>query len=73
MQKFLYTDGDKIGVFDGEQCRLLESEYIVRYRENAANRVKNGEWKYTGEGARDRKSTRLNSSHLPTSRMPSSA
>lgn len=54
MQKFLYTDGDKIGVFDGEQCRLLESEYIVRYRENAANRVKNGEWKYTGEGARFR-------------------
>lgn len=54
MQKFLYTDGDKIGVGDGEKTRLLESEYILRYRETAANRVKNGEWKYTGEGARFR-------------------
>ena len=26
-----------------------------------------------GEGVRDRKSTRLNSSHIPLSRMPSSA
>ena len=30
-------------------------------------------WVVTGAGQRDRKSTRLNSSHIPLSRMPSSA
>lgn len=54
MQKFLFTDGDKIGIGDGEKTRLLESEYILRYRETAATRVKSDEWKYTGEGARFR-------------------
>lgn len=54
MEKFVFTDGDKIGVFDGEKTALYESEYILRYREYSGTRVKNDEWKYTGEGARFR-------------------
>lgn len=54
MERFTYTDGDKIGVYDGERAKLYESEYIVRYREYAETRKKNDEWKYTGEGARFR-------------------
>lgn len=54
MEKFAYTDGDKIGVFDGERTKLYESEYILRYREYSETRVKNDEWKYMGEGARFR-------------------
>ncbi len=54
MEKFVFTDGDKIGVSDGEKTALYESEYILRYREYAETRVKNDEWKYTGEGARFR-------------------
>ncbi len=54
MQRFLFSDGDKIGLFDGENSRLFESEYIKRYREYAQARVKNDEWKHTGEGARFR-------------------
>lgn len=54
MEKFVFTDGDKIGVFDGEKTALYESEYILRYREYSETRVKNDEWKYTGEGARFR-------------------
>ena len=54
MEKFVYTDGDKFGVFDGEKTKLYESEYILRYREYAENRTKNDEWKFGGEGARFR-------------------
>ena len=54
MEKLAFADGDKIGVFDGEKATLHESEYIVRYRDYAENRVKNDEWKFGGEGARFR-------------------
>ncbi len=54
MEKLAFTDGDKIGVFDGETTKLYESEYITRYKEYAVNRTKNDEWKYGGEGARFR-------------------
>lgn len=54
MEKFVYADGEQIGVFDGEKTVLYESENIVRYREYAENRTKNDEWKYMGEGARFR-------------------
>ena len=36
-------------------------------------RMQNGGWCYSIIPALDRKSTRLNSSHIPLSRMPSSA
>ena len=54
MEKLTFTDGDKIGVFDGQKTTLLESEYILRYREYALERTKNDEWKFGGEGARFR-------------------
>ena len=54
MEKLVFADGEKIGVFDGENVRFLESEYIRRYREYAENRTKNDEWKFGGEGARFR-------------------
>lgn len=54
MEKLLFTDGDKIGVYDGERTELYESEIIVRYREYAETRTSNDEWKYMGEGARFR-------------------
>lgn len=54
MEKVAFTDGDKIGVFDGEKTQLFESEFILRYREYSETRVKNDEWKFGGEGARFR-------------------
>lgn len=54
MEKLVFGDGEKIGVFDGESVTYYESEYIKRYREYAETRVKNDEWKYGGEGARFR-------------------
>ena len=54
MEKLAFTDGDKIGVFDGEKTQLYESEFILRYREYSETRVKNDEWKFGGEGARFR-------------------
>lgn len=54
MEKLAFTDGEKIGVFDGEKVYYLESAYIKRYREYAENSAKNDEWKYTGSGARFR-------------------
>lgn len=54
MEKLLYTDGDKIGVFDGEKSETFESEYITRYKEYVQSRANSEEWKYDGEGARFR-------------------
>ncbi len=51
MEKLVFADGEKIGVFDGERVTLFESAYIKRYREYAETRVKNNEWKHAGEGA----------------------
>ena len=47
----------KRGKVKGELLALAENDFVV----------------LVGCDVRDRKSTRLNSSHLPTSRMPSSA
>lgn len=54
MEKLLFTDGDRFGIFDGEKTELFESEFILRYRENAETATKNDEWKFGGEGARFR-------------------
>ena len=54
MEKLVFADGEKIGVFDGEKVALYESEYIARYREYVENKNRKDEWKYTGEGARFR-------------------
>lgn len=54
MEKLAFTDGEKIGVYDGEKVLYSESQYIRRYREYLENRNKRDEWKYTGEGAKFR-------------------
>lgn len=54
MDRLVFTDGEKIGVFDGEKILYSESEYIRRYREYLENRNKRDEWKYTGSGAKFR-------------------
>ena len=55
------TSGVPAGVSGGEQARLLRLHPLVH--NDVAALVH----------AQDRKSTRLNSSHIPLSRMPSSA
>ena len=40
---------------------------------SSAGRARNADQHYPTEDLEDRKSTRLNSSHIPLSRMPSSA
>ena len=54
-----------VGVLVDAQGRFLLTS-------RPAGKVYAGYWEFPG-GKLDRKSTRLNSSHLPTSRMPSSA
>lgn len=54
MEKLVFGDGEKIGVFDGESVKTFESEQICRFREYTENRTKKDEWKYGGEGARFR-------------------
>ena len=54
MEKLAFCDGEKLGVFDGENTSFFESNYIRRYREYAETRTKNDEWKFGGEGARFR-------------------
>ena len=49
--------------------------YISNLKEDGKNigALPDGELHFHSDGAQDRKSTRLNSSHIPLSRMPSSA
>lgn len=54
MERLVFADGDKIGVYDGEKVFYRESEYIRRYRDYLENKNKRDEWKYTGEGAKFR-------------------
>ena len=49
---------------------LLTMNNIKLFGTTIQENINNSMWNY---GAADRKSTRLNSSHLPRSRMPSSA
>ena len=43
MEKLVFADGDKIGVFDGEKVFYRESEYIRRYRDYLENKNKRDE------------------------------
>ena len=54
MEKLAFTDGEKIGVFDGESVFYCESEYVTRYRNYIENKNRKDEWKFSGEGARFR-------------------
>ena len=54
---------------------MIKLTDVARYYKGLPNQVKALQLleKLLGEGGLDRKSTRLNSSHIPLSRMPSSA
>ena len=43
--KFVFTDGEKLGVYENGEKILMESSYIKRYRETALSSQKNKEWK----------------------------
>ena len=60
------------------QLRQEQSEHVDQVNQEFKQRIKNVELDNVGQGKKiqqgqDRKSTRLNSSHVRTSRMPSSA
>ncbi len=57
MEKLVFADGEKIGVYDGTGVSYYESDYILRYRDYVVNRKRNDEWKISGEGARFRGDT----------------
>ena len=65
--------------FAPQELTLLAETYGTREDEASLHRIfaplhLRGEWfRYEGELREDRKSTRLNSSHVSESRMPSSA
>ena len=42
--RFVFSDGEKLGVYDDGKIRKFESTYITRYRETAtkAPKIKNG-------------------------------
>ena len=64
-----FDDGD----FNGShEVRRLQEDLREQYWEWQSEQV-DSEWQREGKDFLDRKSTRLNSSHIPLSRMPSSA
>ena len=65
-------DGDAVQIIDGESLRVLKS-LAVKKPHNCHNAGNNEHMFVTSTGSKDRKSTRLNSSHEFVSRMPSSA
>ena len=72
----LHKIGHKVGVVSGGFIEVIEpllKKLNIDYSKANSLEIVNG--KLTGKlvGAVDRKSTRLNSSHIPLSRMPSSA
>ncbi len=43
--KFVFADGEKLGVYTDGKTELFESSYITRFRENTIRGKKNKEWK----------------------------
>ena len=43
--KFVFADGEKLGVYENGKKTLFESAYIAKYKENALRLEKNKEWK----------------------------
>ena len=58
---------------DNVYVNIEEKEYKPVFENDILICVRNGSKSLIGKNALDRKSTRLNSSHIPLSRMPSSA
>lgn len=49
--KFVFSDGEKLGVYDDGKIQKFESTYITHYRETATKSAKNKEWKTQGHAA----------------------
>ena len=67
---------DMFGPTKGDRVRLADTDLIVEVEKDFTTygeEVKFGGGKVIRDGMGDRKSTRLNSSHIQKSRMPSSA
>ena len=75
-EMILFSNGERMGMIREGEVSPLPSQRYQRYREAMQEIRRQHQWKNSGTGALfmgDRKSTRLNSSHIATSRMPSSA
>lgn len=51
MSTFYYADGQDICVYEDGKITKLNSTYIEKYKENAANYARSQEWKRNGAGA----------------------
>ncbi|MGI6123345.1 MAG: hypothetical protein ACOYIG_04020 [Acetivibrionales bacterium] len=51
MEKLFFIDKDAIGVLNGQTLDIFESQYIAKYRKNAADIMKKKEWKTQGMNA----------------------
>lgn len=43
--RFAFSDGEKLGVYDGKEAKTFGSGYIARYRETVLQSAKNKAWK----------------------------
>lgn len=50
--KFVFSDGEKLGVYKDGKTEKFESTYIAHYRETALRDAKSKEWKEQGKAAR---------------------
>ena len=49
--KFVFSDGEQLGVYKDGAVQKFESNYIVHYRETAVRSAKTKEWKTQGHAA----------------------
>mgnify|MGYP000056155296 FL=1 len=50
--RFVFSDGEKLGVYSDGAIKKFDSNYIVHYRETATRDAKSKEWKRQGKAAR---------------------
>ena len=50
--RFVFSDGEKLGVYSDGEIKKFDSNYIVHYRETALRDAKSKEWKKQGRAAR---------------------
>ena len=69
----LVLDGGLSNQLEAQGCDLSDELWSARLLADDPGQIEAAHAAYVRAGARDRKSTRLNSSHYGLSRMPSSA
>ena len=55
--KFVFSDGEQLGVYKDGAVQKFESNYIVHYRETAVRSAKTKEWKTQGHAAEHQATT----------------